>query len=183
MGIIITNYKNKNSILVFIVNAALFWVFLSSGALADQELPLLGENASVNLQKEEDLGSGLYDRLKEKGYVIDDPLLSRYLQDIGESLLSALDVRLREYRFYLVKDGSLNAFAAPGGYIGVHVGLIAATNSEDELASVLAHEIAHVELMHSMQMIEKASNVNIASMISILAAILVSFLVMGVTLE
>ena len=128
----------------------------------------------MNLKREVDLGAGLYNKLKEKGYVIDDPLLSRYLQDIGESLLSALDVRLREYHFYLVRDGSINAFATPGGYIGVHVGLIAATSTEDELASVLAHEIAHVELMHSMQMMEKASSINMASLISILAGILVS---------
>ena len=141
---------------------------------ADPELPLLGETGILNLKKEIELGSGLYKKLKEKGYVIEDPMLSRYLQDIGESLLSSLDFRVRDYYFYLVKDGSVNAFAAPGGYIGVNVGLIDITSSEDELASVLAHEIAHVELMHSMQMIERAKTINMASMISILAAILVS---------
>ncbi|MBT4076559.1 MAG: M48 family metalloprotease, partial [Gammaproteobacteria bacterium] len=139
---------------------------------ADPELPLLGETGILNLKKEIELGSGLYKKLKEKGYVIEDPMLSRYLQDIGESLLSSLDFRVRDYYFYLVKDGSVNAFAAPGGYIGVNVGLIDITSSEDELASVLAHEIAHVELMHSMQMIERAKTINMASMISILAAIL-----------
>lgn len=151
----------------------LMLLFFIQVTAADQELPLLGENASLNLQKEINLGRGLYQRLKQKGYVIDDPLLSRYLSDIGESLLSSLDVRLREYHFFLVKDSSVNAFAAPGGYIGVNIGLIALTRTEDELASVLAHEIAHVELMHSMQMIEKASDVNVAGVISILAAILV----------
>lgn len=141
---------------------------------AEIDLPLLGENATLNLQKEDELGRGLYQTLKDKGYLIDDPLLSRYLSDIGESLLSALDVRLRQYNFFLVKDGSVNAFATPGGYIGVNAGLISMSRSEDELASVLAHEIAHVELMHTMQMLEKAKNVNLAGMISILAAILVS---------
>lgn len=143
-------------------------------AMADQELPLLGENALLNLQKEDELGRGLYQTLKDRGYVIDDPLVSRYLSDIGESLLSSLDVRLRNYRFYLVKDASVNAFATPGGYIGVNVGLISMCRREDELASVLAHEIAHVELMHSMQMLEKASDINLAGMISLLAAILIS---------
>ena len=141
---------------------------------ADSELPLLGENASVNIEREIELGRGLYLKLKEHGYVIDDPLLSHYLSDIGHSLLSSLEYRSRDYHFYLVKDQSVNAFATPGGYIGVNVGLIAMTRSEDELASVLAHEIAHVELMHSMQMIEKAQDVNMASVISILAAILLS---------
>jgi len=149
-------------------------LFLStSGFSAEQGLPLLGENASLNLKKEKELGEGLYLKLKEKGFVIDNPLLSRYLSDIGEDLLSALDVRLREYQFYLVKDASVNAFATPGGYIGVNAGLILMSRSEDEIASVLAHEIAHVELMHGMQMLEKAKEVNMAGMLSILAAILI----------
>lgn len=154
--------------------AGLSLVVMVNQARAGLELPLLGENAALNLKKEDELGRGLYQTLKENGYVIDDPLLSRYLSDIGESLLTALDIRIRDYRFYLVKDGSVNAFATPGGYIGVNAGLISMARSEDELASVLAHEIAHVELMHSMQMLEKAKDVNLAGMISILAAILVS---------
>ena len=150
------------------------WIFLSVSLHADAELPLLGENASINLEKEIKLGRGLYLKLKEHGYVIDDPLLSRYLSDIGQSLLSPLDYRARDYHFYLVNDSSVNAFATPGGYIGVNVGLIAMTSTEDELASVLSHEIAHVELMHSMQMIDQAKDANIASVIAMLAAILVS---------
>ncbi len=146
----------------------------SAELIADPELPLLGENASVNLKKEIKFGRGLFNKLKEQGYVIDDPLLSRYLQDIGESLLSSLDERYRDYHFYIIKENSINAFAAPGGYIGVNLGLIEISNSEDELAAVMAHEIAHVELMHSMQMIEKGNSANVASLISIIAAILIS---------
>lgn len=154
---------------------SLLIIYLSgSFSFADNELPLLGENASLNLKKEDKLGRGLYQKLKEKGYVIEDPLLSRYLSDIGESLLTSLDIRLRDYHFYLVKDASVNAFATPGGYIGINAGLISVSRTEDELASVLAHEIAHVELMHTMQMLEKAKDVNMAGMISLLAAILVS---------
>ena len=141
---------------------------------ADLELPLLGENSALQLQKEDKLGRGLYQRLRQKGFVIEDPMLSRYLSDIGDSLLSGLDNRFRDYRFYLVKDRSVNAFATPGGYIGVNLGLIALTENEDELAAVLAHEISHVELMHSLQLIEQAEKVNLVGMISILAAILVS---------
>lgn len=166
------NCRKYHFLITSLLTGLVFLLFFQLST-ADQELPLLGENASLNLKKEVSLGRGLYQKLKQKGYVIDDPLLSRYLSDIGESLLSSLDVRFRDYHFFLVKDGSVNAFAAPGGYIGVNIGLIALTRTEDELASVLAHEIAHVELMHSMQMIEKAKNVNLAGMISILAAILV----------
>jgi len=164
---------NKKPAIVIVWLLIIFIKLVSSGVIADPELPLLGANASFNLKKEVELGQGLYSKLKEQGYVIEDPLLSRYLQDIGETLLSALELRFRDYHFFLVKDSSINAFAAPGGFIGVNAGLIAVSDSEDELASVLAHEIAHVELMHSMQMLEKASEINMASLISVLAAILI----------
>jgi beta-barrel assembly-enhancing protease len=152
----------------------IIFLFVSAALVADQELPLLGENASINLKNESELGQRVYERLKQAGYLIDDPLLSRYLSDIGESLLSQLDLRVRDYRFFLVKDSSVNAFAAPGGFIGVNAGLIALTKSEDELASVIAHEIAHVELRHTMQMIEKSETLNAVGALSILAAILLS---------
>jgi len=165
--------KMKSKVITAIFILCCVWGF-TLDVRADSELPLLGENARLNLSREIELGRGLYERLKESGYVIEDLLLSRYLQDVGESLLTSLDVRVRDYHFYLVKDNSVNAFAAPGGYIGVNAGLIAISESEDELASVLAHEIAHVELMHSMQMIEKAKTVSLTSMVSVLAAILLS---------
>jgi len=139
---------------------------------ADPELPMLGVNAQLNLQKEYVLGKSFFERLQDAGMVIDDPLLDRYINDIGSSLLGLLDVRLRDYRFFLVRDNSVNAFAVPGGFIGVHAGLVATARSEDELAAVLAHEIAHVELRHTMQLIEHAQGVNTVGMLSILAAIL-----------
>jgi predicted Zn-dependent protease len=139
---------------------------------ADPELPMLGVNAQVNLQKEYQLGKEFFETLKDSGLVIDDPMLDRYINDLGTSLLSLLDVRLRSYRFFLVRDNSVNAFAVPGGFIGVNAGLIALSTSEDEVAAVLAHEIAHVELRHTMQLIEHSRSVNTMGMLSILAAIL-----------
>jgi beta-barrel assembly-enhancing protease len=161
--------------MLFVRFLAFLLVLVSCSVPAmDQELPLLGENASLKLKAELQLGQGLFDRLKEAGYVIEDPLLSRYLSDIGETLLSHLDIRLRDYHFFLVKDTAINAFAAPGGFIGVNAGLIAVADTEDELASVLAHEIAHIELTHTMQMIEKSQELNKIGALSILAAILLS---------
>ncbi len=162
------------SLHILLARCVIVSVLFCNTVFAASDLPLLGEQSSLNLQREFEIGEGLYKALQENGYVIQEPLLSRYLSDIGESLLASLDRRVREYRFYLVKDGSVNAFAAPGGFIGVNIGLIAMVRSEDELASVLAHEIAHVELMHGMQMLDKARDVSLAGMVSILAAILVS---------
>lgn len=165
---------SRRLVAAFVIALGAACFFPLESVKADSELPRLGEDSGLNLQREKVLGQGLYDRLLEAGYIITDPILSGYLSDIGESLLSALDSRVRDYRFYLVNDNSINAFAAPGGYIAVNVGLIAAAQTEDELAAVLAHEIAHVELMHSMQMIERAEEVNFAGMMAMLTAILVS---------
>ena len=85
---------------------------------ADGELPLLGDNAVLNINREIELGRGLYQKLKENGYVIEDPLLTRYVSDIGESLLASMDMRIRDYHFYLVKDSSVNAFATSSEEIG-----------------------------------------------------------------
>ncbi len=165
----------KKRIACVLLLAIVFPVISAQGLAADDtSLPLLGENAAFQLKRELEIGQKFYQRLVQKGLVIDDALLSHYLSDVGEALLSSVSGRLRDYHFFLVNDTSVNAFATPGGYIGVNLGLIALTRSEDELASVLAHEISHVKLRHTMQMIEKSEDVSMASMLSILTAILLS---------
>ena len=143
-------------------------------ANADSGLPLLGEEAPQLLQKEEAMGRGIYRRLLDKGLVIEDPLLADYLSGIGSALLGSLDRRLRDYRFFLVESDSVNAFAAPGGYVGVHLGMIEQVGSEDELAAVLAHEIAHVRLRHGLQMLEKMDEISFLGMLGIVNAIILA---------
>ncbi len=150
-------------------------LFLSPfSVVADAELPLLGEEAPQLLEKEGRLGQGVYRQLLDKGLIIEDPLLSDYLSGIGNTLLGSLDRRLRDYRFFLVANGSVNAFAAPGGYIGVHLGMIDKIDSEDELAAVLAHEIAHVRLRHGLQMLEKMDEISLLGMLGIFNAVLLA---------
>jgi len=149
-------------------------LFLTLTAAADSDLPLLGDEAPMLLQQEMALGQGIYKRLSDEGAVIEDPLLADYIEDIGHTLLATLDRRLRDYHFFLVESDVVNAFAAPGGYIGIYLGMIDQLESEDELAAVLAHEIAHVRLRHGMQMQEKMDEVNWMSMLGIVNAVLLS---------
>ena len=149
-------------------------LLLTLTAAADSDLPLLGDEAPMLLQQEQALGRGIYKRLTDEGAVIEDPLLADYLEDIGDTLLASLDRRLRDYHFFLVESDVVNAFAAPGGYIGVYLGLIDQLESEDELAAVLAHEIAHVRLRHGMQMREKMDEISWMSMLGIVNAVLLS---------
>jgi predicted Zn-dependent protease len=141
---------------------------------AQGDLPLLGENSAINIEQEKRMGYAFYRRLLERGVVETNPILHNYLNELGARLLSSLDLRLRDYQFFIVKDLSVNAFAVPGGYIGVNIGLILRTQNQDQLASVLAHEISHVRLMHGLQLMEKSSGVSNTSIITMLAGILLA---------
>lgn len=138
----------------------------------DESLPLLGENAAINIETEYKIGEKFYRRLLQQGVVETDPILDGYLNELGARLLSGIENRVRDYTFFIVKDLGINAFAVPGGFIGVNIGLIARAQNQDQLASVLAHEIAHIRLTHSLQMMQKSSSVGNAAMLSILAGLL-----------
>jgi len=141
---------------------------------ASSDLPSLGENSAFNIERETRLGRSVYDRLLDSGLVETDPLLDRYINDLGYRLLAGIDNRAREYRFFIVRDDSVNAFALPGGFIGVNRGLIGYAQTQHQLASVMAHEIAHVELTHGMDMLDKASTVNTGALMTLLAGLLLS---------
>jgi len=139
---------------------------------ASSELPALGENSLFNIERETRLGRSVYDRLLESGLVETHPLLDRYINDLGFRLLAGIDNRVRDYRFFIVREDSINAFALPGGFIGVNRGLIMQARTQHQLASVLAHEIAHVRLRHGIEMMEKGSELNTKALLTMLAGLL-----------
>jgi len=120
-------------------------------------LPGLGDGDSISLSAERQLGDRIARELyRDPGY-IEDPVLDEYIQLLWAPLIRAAATRgelspeLQErfaWRILLGRDRSVNAFALPGGYLGVHLGLIAVVGSHDELASVLAHELSHVSQRH-----------------------------------
>ncbi len=162
----------KSSVIVGLI--LVLGLYFQAEAYAGGELPLLGENSAINIEQEKRIGHTFYRRLLAQGVVETNPILHSYLNELGARLLSNLDLRLRDYHFFIVKDLSVNAFAVPGGYIGVNVGLILRAQNQDQLASVLAHEISHVRLMHGLQLMEKAGGVGNTSIITMLAGILLS---------
>jgi len=145
---------------------------LSGVASSASELPSLGEKAMINIERETRLGRSVYDKLLNAGLVETHPLLDRYINDLGLRLLAGIDNRVREYRFFIVRDDAVNAFALPGGFVGVNRGLIMQAHSQHQLASVMAHEIAHVELRHGLDMMDKGSEINNAAMLAMLAGLL-----------
>jgi predicted Zn-dependent protease len=79
---------------------------------------------------------------------VGDDLIRRYVEEIGERIVDAAGPQPLDYRFYVIEDPSLNAFAGPGGHIYVHTGTILAADDLSELAGVMAHEVGHVALRH-----------------------------------
>ncbi len=143
-----------------------------ASAGADEELPILGEHAAFNISQEVEIGKSIYDQLLSRGLIESHALLNRYINDLGTRLLSTLDNRVRDYHFFIVRDGSINAFALPGGYIGINVGLILKAQSRHQLASVMAHEIAHVRLRHGIKLVEKSQSTSNTVLLTILAGLL-----------
>ena len=140
--------------------------------VADDELPILGEHAAFNIDQEVKIGKNIYGQLLSRGLVETHALLNRYINDLGTRLLSTLDNRVRDYHFFIVRDSSINAFALPGGYIGINAGLILKAKSQHQLASVMAHEIAHVRLRHGIKLVEKSQSTGNTVLLTILAGLL-----------
>ncbi|MBL0151353.1 MAG: M48 family metalloprotease [Ideonella sp.] len=148
-------------------------------------LPSLGESASddFNLSAEKRLGEQIMREIRRDPDFIDDPLVNDYLQSIWQPIVKAARERgdigadvavLFPFEAFLVRDRTVNAFALPGGYVGVHLGLIAMTATRDELASVMAHEFSHISQRHIARSIAsnaRNSTLGVAAMIlGVLAA-------------
>lgn len=101
-----------------------------------------------------------------------DSEVTGYLNNLGYRLAAASPNNRQDFEFFVVRDNTLNAFALPGGYIGVHTGLILAAQSESELAGVLAHEIAHVTQRHIARLVAQDSRNSIISIAALAVAIL-----------
>jgi predicted Zn-dependent protease len=139
------------------------------------ELPDIGNPASttLSLADEYKIGLMIVRQLREAGQVVEDPEINEYLQGLGMRLASQAHEGAHRFTFFAVRDSSINAFALPGGFIGVNAGLVTATKSEAELAGVIAHEIAHVTQRHIARSIQNAGRANMASLAGMLAAILI----------
>jgi predicted Zn-dependent protease len=105
--------------------------------------------------------------------VLDDPEVHEYIQSLGLRLSSLAQDGNRDFNFFVVRDPAINAFALPGGFIGIHSGLMLETRNESELAGVLGHEVAHVTQRHIARGLEARSRANLMSTAAVLAAILV----------
>ncbi len=168
---ILCSSSNKVSLGSRLTGLFIGLLFMVTPILANDALPLLGENSAISLAQEKTIGQQFFEQLFAEDLVETSPILDRYINDLGNRLLSSMQNRSREYRFFIVKSASVNAFAVPGGYIGINAGLIKKARTQHQLASVLAHEIAHVKLRHGLDLYEKSGDVNNLTALSVLAGI------------
>ncbi len=147
-------------------------IFIASHGLAQAQtpvrpsgaLPALGDTSELSASAERRLGDRIAASIYRDPDYLDDPVLGDYLQGIWQPLMTAARARGElgpelDERFawdvMQIRDRSINAFALPGGYLGVHLGLIGAVATRDELASVLAHELSHVTQRHISRLMSK----------------------------
>ncbi len=165
---------------LFVLAVCTFFPLLSSAqTISDNknQLPEIGVVASdaLTIDKEKLLGEAIMKQLRGQAPIVSDPVLQEYIQDLGNRLVVHADNTKFPFTFFIINNPVLNAFAFYGGHVGMHSGLISKAQTESELASVVAHEIAHVTQRHlarRAQAQKRSGPLQIASMLgSILVAL------------
>jgi predicted Zn-dependent protease len=165
----LTSYTFLNRFIIGLILS----LFLSS--MASANLPTLGDPTLDNFssKQEQQLGLAFYRSLRANLTFIDDLPINYYLTSIGQRLASHSDAAGNDFHFFIIKAPTINAFAGPAAYIGIHTELILEAKNESQLASVLAHEIAHVSQRHLARAFDNSGQSTALTIATLLAAILV----------
>jgi len=153
----------------------LFLALAGSPAVA-QGLPDLGDASAATLsdQQERTIGNRIMREVRVDPAYLDDPEVAEYISSIGARLLAVAEGPRRDIDFFVVKDDQINAFALIGGHIGINSALLVLTQNESELASVLAHEIAHILQRHQARMMHGQSRAQWSSLAALALALIAS---------
>lgn len=154
-------------------------LFLASSVslvAAQQNLPSMGEPADNALSpiEEQQLGAQFMRQIRTQLPLVRDVQLTEYLQSLGEKLVLASGKgESQNFTFFIIDDPQINAFAIPGGYVGVNSGLVAVMDQEEQLASVVAHEVAHVTQRHHARAFATGNRATLSTAAAVLAAIII----------
>lgn len=159
-----------------VLRAFLLLLLLVMPRVLAQGLPDLGDvsQSVLSPQQERRLGESIMREIRADRSFYDDAEATDYLNKLGNRLAARSPDARQEFDFFLIRDGQINAFALPGGFIGINTGLMLASQSESELASVVAHEIAHVTQRHIARMIDQQRQSGVAALAAMAAALLLS---------
>lgn len=156
-----------------LLTAALMLGLAAPLATAQDRLPDIGSSAGELLtpHQQGEYGQMMLAQLRHYDYVLEDPLIQEWLSALGGRLGAHSDTPRQSFTFFMLRERQVNAFATLGGYIGVNAGLVLAAEREDEVAGVLAHEIAHVTQQHVLRGVERAQRDQMPILLAMLGAI------------
>lgn len=158
--------------------AAALTFALAAGLAPAQEsrLPDIGSSAGevISPAEQAEYGAMTLAQLRHYDYVLEDPLIDGWLRSMGNRLAASSETPKQPFTFFMLRDRQINAFATLGGYIGVNAGLVLTAQSEDEVAGVLSHEIAHVTQAHVLRAVERAKRDSVPILLAMLGAIAVA---------
>ena len=113
----------------------------------------------ITIQEERELSKEFMEVVKAQFPLIDDPTILDYVNQVGKRILAVVPPQPFEYQFHVLREDVFNAFATPAGHIFLNSGLFAALDSEEELAGIIGHEIAHVVCRHISDRIESSKKI------------------------
>jgi predicted Zn-dependent protease len=137
-------------------------------------LPPASGLASMTVKEEKEMGDKLALQIQQNVVMINDPFITEYVDQIGRRLVEEAHDRRFDYHFYVVQEQEPNAFAIPGGHIFVTSGLIRFVDTEDELAGVIGHEIAHSVLRHIDKAMDRAKRLSLLTLAAVIAGAFLS---------
>ena len=140
------------------------------------ELPPLGDASSavISTEQEYKIGRAWLRQLRAQAPVIQDPLIQDYLYELVYRLASNSELQNPQIEMVVIQSPDINAFAVPGGVLGMNGGLLLHARSEDELAGVIAHELAHLSQRHFARGLERSQNTSWASLAALLASVAIA---------
>ncbi len=151
--------KNKTGIALITLTVVIFSLFPQNGFC-------------ITIKEEKEMSREFILAISQQLDIIDDPIISNYINKIGKKILAALPQQVFNYHFYVIKEDAFNAFASPAGHIFVNSGLFAALDTEAELAGIIGHEIAHVVCRHISNRIEASKKIGAATLAGMIAGVL-----------
>ena len=158
---------------IFIIS---FLTIAANSKAADIKLPMLGDTSSgiVSKNQEYKLGKAWLQAFRRYVTQHDDPLIQAYLEQLTFDLVTHSELIDTRLTLVLVNNANINAFAVPGGIIGIHTGIFTHADNEDQLASIISHEIAHLSQRHFARGLEAKRNSSHINLAGLLATIIVS---------
>jgi len=169
----------QNKLIIRLLRQLVFCLALPGAyavAVTTLDLPDIGESTGTILSPEYErrLGQAFLNQIRRQTDIIDDPEIETYIESLGYRLVAQSDNSSQRFTFFVIDDNEINAFAAPGGIVGINAGTIINSETESELAGVMAHEIVHVTQRHMARNAEMQQKMSIPMMAAMLGAILIA---------